>query len=333
MKDTKPRPGVTFRSVLGELGLGSLDAAHRAGRRKAAKSIFGGNGDDTLGGQSTDDALLRNIEPQRRPPAPEPPEPGPDIPRDADGRPLKGVTLAEMQPFDEALRTMLPDMSPRERQVYWDIVSFEDVEDIDDSGSGPPVRSGLTKKTLDRLLGHRDKETGEWVPGVGSGFAEPGTPSIDLTKEQQAEAYRDYMDDVFERMENVTGLAGHQHIDAISDQYAARALADTMFRHGRNRGVRLAQQAIVDVAENAQSPARTRQAMADLAEKAKLDSLADLPVDGGMGPQTYMVYDGLAVDPAARDALLDALAKYRKLDKSQSGDVVRAEYFRFLDER
>ena len=329
MKDTKPRPGVTFRSVLDELGLGSLDAAERAGRRRATKSIFGGNGDDTLKGQSGDDKLLRNVEPQRRPPAPEPPEPGPDIPRDADGRPLKGVTAAEMQAFDEALRTMLPDMTPRERQAYWDIYNFEGGEDTDNSNQDYPVRSGISKDTIDRLLGYRDEKTGRWVPGKGSDFADPGTPSVDLSLDQRAEAYRDFMDDAFERIEYVTGLAGHQHIDAISDQYAARALVDTMFRHGRNRGVELAQRAIIDVVKNAELSERARQRFAQIAEKAKLTNLEDLKIDAGMGQQTYTVYDELAKDPATRNVLLDALAKRRKDDKRSPGDQVRAEYFRF----
>jgi len=65
-KDTKPRPGVTFRSVLGELGIGSLDAAARAGRRKAAAkaggTIAGDDGDDTLGNQDGHDVIFTESE-------------------------------------------------------------------------------------------------------------------------------------------------------------------------------------------------------------------------------------------------------------------------------
>jgi len=61
-KAATPRAGVTFRNVLDELGIGSLDAAERAGRRRAAEktagTIAGGNGDDTLGDQNGQDALV-----------------------------------------------------------------------------------------------------------------------------------------------------------------------------------------------------------------------------------------------------------------------------------
>ena len=62
MKASQPRPGVTFRSVLAEFGIGSLDAAHRAGRRKAAGSLAGGGGDDTLGNQSGHDVIFTESE-------------------------------------------------------------------------------------------------------------------------------------------------------------------------------------------------------------------------------------------------------------------------------
>jgi len=336
MKDTKPRPGVTFRSVLGELGIGSLDAAQRAGRRKAAATapgtITGGESNGTLVGQGTDDTLLRSLEPQRRPPAPRfPDEAVGDAASQRRGVPLWGpwygadvfvpsektelferpVNAGAMENFRDALKQELADASLVESLAHQLAYAWEGGEIAKHVGTEDEVIGGVTVTTVERLGDE-----------LGMDFAVSGTPPTELSLAQRVQAYRGHQEDILARTarsfseEEGREIAGRELLDRVGDPFAAIALSDTLFRHGLAEGPLVLQRAINDVQRNVGRPPE------ELVE-----------VDGGMGRETFDAYARLAQDPATRDKLLDQVAKWRKIEKDSGGDIDRAEFFRFTEWR
>ncbi|CCG42004.1 lysozyme family protein [Magnetospirillum molischianum] len=148
--------------------------------------------------------------------------------------------------------------------------------------------AGILQKTLDDARGR--------VPGLGRSRT-PG----DLTPDQQAALYRDYLNQALAR------AGGYQALNGIGNDYAAAVLADTLFRFGPGGGARIIQAAI-----NAVVP----------------DSVN---IDGVMRPQTLAIFSRLASDPAMLRQLLDAVANIR--DRRLDGkEADRTDHFRFLRE-
>ena len=183
----------------------------------------------------------------------------------------------------------LPNLHSSEKRAYMEIFAAEGGDRLDtESGA----MSGITKTTIDRAI---DKVH---VKGIKSG-TEPKTLSL----EARSRLYRAYFDHAFDR------IGGSRAFGLISDAEAASAVADTLFRHGRNGGGALIRKAI-----NAVVPG-------SLAER--VSSKLGLPFN----ETALSEFQRTIADPANRRKFLEALADERI--KVAPNEADRFNHFRF----
>ena len=196
-----------------------------------------------------------------------------------------------------------------ETRIYQEIFAAEGGVDVAPNGAS----SGITRTTLNDTIDRRR-----------FGAVPRGTRPDQLTIDQRAAFYRAYFDDVLG--ETAVGLAkqrninpgtveGHDLLNEVSNPFAAAAIADALFHHGRGAGTRVIQQAIVDV---------------------RPGSLKD--IDGRMGPKTFEALQRIVADPNMMPLLLNALATRRaellrrearrRGQSAAGGDLNRVEHFR-----
>jgi lysozyme family protein len=198
-----------------------------------------------------------------------------------------------------------------ETRIYQEIFAAEGGVDVAPNGAS----SGITRTTLDDTI-----RRGEF------GAVPQGTRPDQLTIDQRAAFYRAYFDDVLGAAAAAlsTGrgpqgptLKGHDLLNEISNPFAAAAIADALFHHGRGAGTRVIQQAIKDV--NPTDP---------------------IGIDGKIGPKTFEALLATVSDPAKMAPLLDALAIRRaqllqheasrqRRQSAAAGDLARVKHFRF----
>ena len=193
----------------------------------------------------------------------------------------------ELRKFHEATESV--PASEAERRVFMEVFAQEGGMAKDRAGS---AASGITQGTLNDLI-----ERG-YVKGIPL-----GTEPNDLSAEQRAGFYKGYFDSTLK------SVGGSKAFGQIGDDLAARALGDTLYRHGGKGGAR-----IIQKAANSVTP----------------DSLE---IDGRMGSRTFNTYRTLVTNPKTRGRFLGALADERWKDAQGSdhygpGDKVRADRFR-----
>jgi len=177
----------------------------------------------------------------------------------------------------------LSSASESEQRAYAEIFAAEGGMASDPTSS---AASGIMQNTLDELV------TKGQLPAAYKGLS----PSS-LSSEQRATVYRAYAD-------HALSLAGGHKALGKLDAQSASALADTLFRHGREGGAEIVQNAI-----NTVTPAAVK-------------------ATGPVGPETFGAYQKLAADPATRKRLMDALADARK-DTVKGKATAQAEAARF----
>ena len=118
----------------------------------------------------------------------------------------------------------LKGISYSEHFAYMETFAAEGGSDVNTSNG---ATAGITQSTLDDLI-DRGK-----IIGIPKGTA----PKL-LKRDERAQVYRVYMDDALNH------VGGSQALRDLTDAYAAAALGDTLFRHGRTGGGEIVQRAI-----------------------------------------------------------------------------------------
>ena len=183
----------------------------------------------------------------------------------------------------------LPNLHSTEKRAYMEIFAAEGGNRLD---PGSDAMSGITKTTINRAVDKRH------VKGIKFG-TEPKTLSL----EERSRLYRAYFDHAFDKID------GSRAFGRIADPEAASAVADTLFRHGRNGGGTLIRKAI-----NAVVPG-------SLAER--VSSKLGLPFN----KTALSEFQRTIADSANRRKFLDALADERI--KVAPNEADRFNHFRF----
>lgn len=212
-------------------------------------------------------------------PNPQPkPMPLPDFKKSYFGLPANKGAWAQSQ---SALQWQLPE-SPALRGALGRIYAEEGgrIRDPDDTAVG-----GLTAGTLRELQGK----------GLLPGLPKTVTPQS-LTPDQQIAAYRAYLDQTMRHVGGAKALEG-------LDPDFTHAIADAVFMHGNEGGMRIVQQAIRDSGIE-----------------------PSIKVDGGMGPQTFNALKRANEDPSLREALQNKFADVRSgLKEWGTGELERID--------
>ena len=137
----------------------------------------------------------------------------------------------------------MPGVSPSELFAYGQIYAAEGGNTKDPLGS---ASSGILQKTLDSARGR--------MPGLLG----VKTPS-NLTPDQRAAIYRDYINQALAR------VGGYQALSGIGNDYAAAVLADVLYRDGTTGGANIVRAAINQISPNSVTPTgRIDQATLDI---------------------------------------------------------------------
>ncbi len=230
---------------------------------------------------------------------PKPKAPRPPIPNYGNGR--KPVSADHWNTIHDVLDKN-PKTSDTKKHVYRNVWAAEGGLKKDPSGSAV---AGI----LDKTLADAKKN-----PKFADRLKDIETPS-DL--KDHPELVPDIYDAYFD--ENLKEIGGSAGLDKVGNKYAAAAMGDTVFRHGRYGGAKILRNAVDDVLES--------QGKEPL--KIDLSNGEELVV----GEKILGGYSQLAKNPATLGPLLDAVAEGRKKDKTEKGDLLRADYFRFEEER
>jgi hypothetical protein len=188
--------------------------------------------------------------------------------------------------------------SPAQQFAYGETFAAEGGMSVNSQNG---ATAGITRSTLNAA-----KNSGT-IPGLDAVHS----PS-DLSPAQVAAIYQ------FQTDRNFGTVGGANALNNVGNQYAAAALADTLFWEGSGDGAQTVQQAINRAIVNSGS------------------SLPGVAEDGKMGPGTLGAYTALSQDPTSQACLLDALAFERiAWGATQPGpiDTTRIDHFRFVDRR
>jgi hypothetical protein len=180
-----------------------------------------------------------------------------------------------------------PTIGPVQREVFLQIFAAE--------GGFQPTSDRAFATIAGVTGGEEDSAIEAFATRIG---VEPNTRPRDLTISQLIAAYQAYFDDTaaFGR------VGGSAVLDDIDDVPAAILIADTLFRHGTDKGPEIIQAAIDAVAPG----------------------LVD--ADGILGPATLDAYLALMADTSTRDLLRNAIKAGRDAHIGEDGDLDRSAY-------
>ena len=182
--------------------------------------------------------------------------------------------------------TSLPNTPDNGKYSIVEIFGQEGGRASDPNGT---ASSGITQTTL--AQSRRDG-----IPGLGD-ITQPSK----LSNEQTATVMRHWLD------KGLGQAGGIGALDAINDNHAAAAMADTIYREGATGGANLIRDAINNVQPGATSEM------------------------GGLKPSDINTYTNLAANPDTRGPLLDALGDAR--DGKRPNEMSRNDHFRYQESR